>query len=115
MKTALAVLGVLVATAVLAVAAWQLGWFVEEKNVNRRARIDNDSFARQKALAEEANDKTRDARDIDVQIAQSSGEERDVLTAQRRAVVDQACDAWGQINDTSSLPPSVQDFALEEC
>ena len=40
----------LLVVAVLSVAAWQLGWFVEAKNVDRRTQVDNLSTGRQQAI-----------------------------------------------------------------
>ena len=88
---------------------------MEEETTNRRARIDNDSYARQSSLVEDVLDKHRTALDIDVQITTATPEQAAVLRAQRIAVVAQFCDAFGQINQTVTVAPTVAAFADQEC
>lgn len=103
------------ALAVLGVGVWQLGWFVEEKNVDKRTEINNRSTARQSALQEEIVDKYRDVRNIDVQLGDASDEQRPALIAQRRAITNQMCDAWFQTTDSALLPDSIHMFLQGEC
>lgn len=111
---AIAVIATL-AVAALLIGIWHLGWFVEERNVDRRAGINNQSYARQSALQEEVLDKYRTVTDIDVQLAQASEDDRAALAAQRAAVVDQFCDAYNQLTDSAVVSDRVQSFATQEC
>lgn len=114
-KTVFAVIGGLLLTVLLAVGGWQLGWWMNESGTNRRARINNDSYARQSALVDDVLDKHRTALDIDVQLATATPAQAAPLRAQRIAVVAQFCDSFGQIKPTVTVPASVASFASQEC
>ena len=115
MKIAAAILGGIALVVALAIGGWKLGWWASEESTNRRARIDNDSFARQAALREDATDKARTVADIEVQITSANESQKRVLVAQRGAVVDQFCNAFGQLQDTTTVPLSVVDLGRKEC
>lgn len=113
--TVLGVIGALVLLAVLGAGIWQLGWFIEEKNVDRRTGINNRSTARQLALQEEILDKYRDVTDIDVQLTEASDAREPALVAQRQAILDQMCDAWDQTTGSAILPDRIESYLLGEC
>jgi hypothetical protein len=74
--------------AVLAVGVWQLGWFVEEENVEQRTRIDNTRTGVQRPIMEEAR---RTVGDIAV-----TSEDN---TAARNALTRQACELIARLTD----------------
>jgi len=108
----LAVLGTLLLVAALAVAGWQLGWWMNEQSTNRTTGIANDSLARQQGLLEDATDKAADIRDIDVQLETTSS---DAIRAQRIAIVDQFCQSYGGLTGRLQVPASVDALAAQEC
>ncbi len=105
---ALVILGLL-AAAILAVAAWQLGWFVEAKNTDRRTQVNDLSQGRQQALTSKVLRDIRTVRDIDTQ------EQTEAVAAQRVAIVDDICDSAGLLSGSVTLPTSAQDFINQEC
>lgn len=111
----LATIGALVLVAALGIGLWNLGWFVEEKNVDKRTEINNRSTARQTALAEEILDKYRDIRNIDVQLTEAADEQKAPLNAQRVAILNQACDAYYQSSGKALIPEDIVAYLEMEC
>lgn len=99
----------------LAVGGWKLGWWMEEETTNRRTSIANDSLARQQALVDEVTDKAADLRRIDVQVTTATPEQSAALSAQRVAIVDQFCAAYGGLTDRITISASVAALASQEC
>lgn len=107
-------LGLLVVAA-LAVGGWKLGWWMQEESTNRRTSIANDSLARQQALVDEVTDKAADLRRIDVQVTTATPEQAAALNAQRAAIVDQFCSAYGGLTNRITVSASVAALASQEC
>jgi hypothetical protein len=107
-----AVVVVALLTAGLSIGAWQLGWFVEEKNTERRGRIDQETYQRQNALVEAMLDDVREVRSIDISAAEAPSPQ---LDAQRTAIVSQICDSAAKLNGTIDLDVSTQAFVTVEC
>ncbi len=99
----------------LAVGGWQLGWWLKEESTNRTTGIANESLARQQARVDEVLDKAETIADIDVQLVQVTPEQAEVIEAQRAAVVEQFCDAYGGLTGRLTVPTSVDVLASEEC
>lgn len=112
MRTFGAVMAGLLVVAAVAAGGWQLGWWMERESTNRRTSIANDSLARQQALADEATDKAADLRRIDVQMTEAPSA---AIRAQRVAVVDQFCAAYGGLTGRLTVPASVDALAAQEC
>lgn len=98
----LAVVGVVVVVA-LAIAGWQLNWFVKSKDVNRNAQILNNSYGRQTALVDAINKELVDA--------QTPG----LPDGQRKAIVAQLCDNAGHLTGTITLSLVAREFIAKEC
>lgn len=109
MKAFLVALGALLVATALAVGAWQLGWFVEAKNTDRRTQVNDLSQGRQQALTSKVLRDIRTVRDIDTQ------EQTPAVVAQRVAIVDGICDSAGLLSGSVTLPTSAQDFINQEC
>lgn len=60
MKAVLAVIGAVLVAAIIGVAGWQFGWWLEEKNVDRQVRIDNRNKGVQVAWRDEARNTIAD-------------------------------------------------------
>jgi hypothetical protein len=104
--TAKAVWGAIAAIAliaVLAIGAWQLGWFVEEQNQNQRTRIDQQRQGAQESWQREAQ---RTVADI-ARLPEDA-------TANRAALVTQACSLIGDLRD-EFLTDDLGQFQREEC
>jgi hypothetical protein len=99
---ALILLAVIVAVAVI-IGGYQLGWWLEKDSVNRRARINQDSYNRQNALVEQVLDDISEAQDPNLP------------AAQRAAIVDQVCDSAAKLTGSIELPLSAQNFINQEC
>jgi hypothetical protein len=97
-------IGGLVLLIALGIAAWQLGWFVEEKNVEQRTRIDNTRSGVQDAWRSEA---IRTIRDIEV-LPESN-------EAARAALTNQACDLIDKLSGTFADDQILVEFAEENC
>lgn len=102
-KSVLATVTFLLLTAILAIGAWQLGWFVEEKNVDRRVGIDNRNKGTQTAWRDEALNAVSDYETVDPS-----------NTAVRGALRNKAC------NLIARLTPPYRDeilvrFETREC
>jgi hypothetical protein len=107
-------LGVLVAILVvigLSVAAWQLNWFVEGKNTDRRTSINDRSHGRQSGLREKVLRDIRTVRDLDAE----QDPNNEAVATQRAAIVDSICDNADQMTDSVVFPQSAQDFINTEC
>lgn len=117
MNTAKGIAAALVATALviaLGIGLWHLDWFVQEKNVDKQTGIEDRSLSRQTALVTRVtNDATEIAR-IDVRVADSP-EVKASLTAQRKAIVVDMCDAAGRLTGKVALSIGAQDLVDGEC
>jgi len=107
-----AVVVIAVLTAGLSLAAWQLGWFVEEKNTERRGHIDQETYQRQNSLVEAMLDDVREVRSLDVSATEAPSPQ---LDAQRTAIVSQICDSAAKLNGTIDLDSSTAQFVAVEC
>lgn len=96
-------IGGLVLLIVLGIAAWQLGWFVEEKNVEQRTRIDNTRTGTQDAWRSEAIRTIRDVAVLD-----------ESNTAGRAALTNQTCDLIEKLTD-QFLTTELIEFRGENC
>lgn len=92
------------------------GWWLREYAVNRSSEINNDSYARQTALAEEIIDLHKQITDLDVRAAGDVTEKQKVLIGtQRAALVNNLCSAYDQTTGTVTIPPDILSFATKEC
>lgn len=107
--TALVGIGAIVLTAALAVGSWQLGWFVEAKNVDRQTQVNDLSQGRQQALTSKVLRDIRTVRDIDTQ------PQTPAVQAQRTAIVDGICDSAALLSGSVTFPTSASDFIYQEC
>jgi hypothetical protein len=97
---------------VLSVGAWQLGWFIREKNVNKAGQVAQQSYARQVGVADHVSELAVTITQIDTQIAAlPSGE----LRSQRAALVSQLCEQAAQLNDTAQPSASARTLIVKEC
>jgi hypothetical protein len=108
-------IGAALLTVLVVVGGYQLGWWLQEQGVNRTTGIANDSLARQQALVDTVLDKAETITDIDVQLTQVSPDQADVLEAQRIAVLDQFCNAYGGLTGRLTVPVSVDSLYMQEC
>jgi len=107
-KTAVT-LAALIIVGVLAVAAWQFGWFVEAKNTDRRTQVVDQSLGRQQALQGQVLRQIAEVRSIDTQ------EPTEANAAQRIAIVDSLCINAGMLTGSLTLPASAETFINQEC
>ncbi len=77
-RTAFVVLGLTAAIVLLAIAAWQLGWWLKAKNTDRGVRIQNQNVGTQSAWQQQVTEGIRT-----VALLEDG--------PQRRAVVNEAC------------------------
>ncbi len=112
MKTAGAVVVAILLIAAICVGGWLGGWWLQADATNRTTGIANTSLARQQALLDEVTDKAADIRRIDVQLEQTPS---DAVGAQRIAIVDQFCQAYGGLTGRLQVPVSVDALATQEC
>lgn len=115
MKNALYALGALVAVAAICVGGYLGGWWLQEDATNRTTGIANESLARQQARVDEVLDKAETIADIDVQVSQVTPDQAEPLLAQRAAVVDQFCDAYGGLTGRLTVPASIDTLYAQEC
>lgn len=99
----------------ITIGGYQLGWWLNENAVNRTTSIANDSLARQQALAEKVSNTRDDITKLDVTISTASPDVVPQLKAQRVALVDDMCQAYGGLTGRITLSPSVISFATEAC
>lgn len=102
-KRVAAIVGGVILVIALCIAAWQLNWFVAEKNQNRQAEINAKSYNRQSSLVTEI---VRDIRDA---------ETPNIPAAQRAAIVNRICDDSALLTGTIQLSISTQRFINKEC
>lgn len=107
--TIAAAIGAVVAVVVLSVAAWQLDWFVKEKNTDRQTQVTNNSIGRQQALQSAVLRQIATVRDIDTQ------EQTPAVIAQRKAIVTDICENAGMLTGSLTLPASAVEFTSQEC
>lgn len=87
----------------LSIGAWQLGWFVNEKNVDRQVHIDNRNKGTQTAWRDEAVKTIADYRLVDP-----------TNTAARGALRTKACDLIPRLR-SDYLTPNLIEFQTKEC
>jgi hypothetical protein len=116
-KIALSILGIIVIAA-LAVGAWQLGWFVKEKNVERSAHIYRQSYANQERLREDISEKITAVATIESEYKSLSWpeekEEIQALESQARAITNITCHDAEQISG-DELSPSQSEYISANC
>lgn len=107
MKSALTVIGGVVAALVLVVVivigGYQLGWWLKGNAVNRNAVIQQDSYGRQNALIEQVYNGIKEA------------ETPAIPAGQRTAIISQVCDAAGKLTGSIQLTTSAAAFVQREC
>jgi hypothetical protein len=103
----------LVLVAVLIVLAWSGYWWVTRESTQRRAEISRSTFEFQQAHRDELVDLVAEIDDVDVQITAASGDTRAALTAQRAAMVSQACRLAAEID--GPLPGGTSTLVYTEC
>lgn len=104
-----AVIGTVVAVIILSIAAWQLDWFVKEKNTDRQTQVTNNSIGRQQAIQSAVLRQIATVRDIDTQ------EQTPEVIAQRKAIVTEICENAGMLTGSLTLPASAVEFTSQEC
>lgn len=115
MKSATTALVAIVGVVVVLVGLYLGGWWLQEDAVNRTSAINNDSYARQTALAEELTDEYGTLADIDVQLTTATDEQAPALRAQRGAVLDKFCLAWSQYTGTATVSDTITAYAERNC
>jgi hypothetical protein len=114
-KTGAVLLLAALAAAVL-VGLYQGGWWLREDGVNRTSRINNDSYARQEALADEIIDLHTQVADLEVTAAGDvTAEQKTLILTQRTALVRNLCASYDQSTGTTTLPTDIHSFAAQEC
>lgn len=93
----------LVVIAAVGIGVWQLGWFVEEKNVDRQVRIDNRNKGTQTAWRDEAVKTVADFELVDPD-----------NTAARAALRNKACDLIVRLRPDYRTG-DLESFAAREC
>lgn len=109
-------LAAVVAVAVL-IGMYQGAWWLREDSVNRTGQINNDSYQRQSALADEVTDLHTQITDLDVTLAdpEVTDEEKAVIHTNRASLVNNLCDSFGQIQILNSVSTDIVTFAAREC
>lgn len=98
------------------VASYLGGWWLREDAVNRTSQINNDSYARQSALAEEVIDLHTQVADLDVRLAGDvTDSQATLINTQRAALVVNLCETYDQTTGTTTLPNDIHSFAAQEC
>lgn len=111
-------LGILAAVAVAGflVASYLGGWWLREDAVNRTSQINNDSYARQSALADEIIDLHSQVADLDVRAAGDvTATQKELILTQRAALVENLCASYDQATGTTTVPADIHSFAAQEC
>ena len=102
--------------AAVLVGMYQGGWWLREDGVNRTSQINNDSYARQSALAEQVIDLHKEVTDLDVLAAGDvTAEQKTLILTNRAALVTDLCAKYGQTTGTTTLPADIHAFAAQEC
>lgn len=99
----------------LFVLGWSLGWWLEEKAVNKESHIFEKSYGSQSAYIEELQRGEVELSRIAVQIKdpRTPASERESLASQEAAVTQQTCAVAARI--TSSLPETEARFVATHC
>lgn len=111
-------LGVLAAVLVAGflVASYLGGWWLREDAVNRTSQINNDSYARQSALADEIIDLHSQVTDLDVRAAGDvTATQKELILTQRAALIENLCTSHGQMIEINNIPADIHAFAAQEC
>lgn len=103
----------LLGLAALCVAAYLGSWWIFADSTAREAEIRKTSVNYQQTAIDRATSMVTEIRTIDVQITNATPAQVDALRAQRVAIVNEACDLIGQVNDT--IPPALSEFNRKEC
>ena len=113
-KWVLAGIGTLALVVGLAIAGWQLNWFVQASATNHIAHIYQHSYGAQSGDEAQVQNLISQVATIDTQIADPSTApaETSALAAQKAAIVTQACDLIANID---SPTPDVAQFASVNC
>jgi hypothetical protein len=110
------IVGGIVLAVLIVVGLYFLGWFLKEQAVNRNTAINNDSTARQSALANEVTDLHAQITDLDVTLAGDlNASQKGAVLTNRAALVDNLCDRYGQMTGKVTISPNVHAFASKEC
>jgi len=107
---------IVVGTAAI-IGLYQGAWWLREDSVNRTGQINNDSYQRQSALADEVTDLHTQITDLDVMLAdpEVTDEEKAVVHTNRVSLVNNLCDSYGQIQILNSVSTDIVTFAAREC
>ncbi len=114
-KTIASILASLAAVVLLAVAGYQLEWWLREDSINRTGEIRRNSFEVQETARDEVLRQAEQLARIDVDLAdpELSSAQRTAITGQRRAAVVQMCNVASDI--TGSITPAVDAVILRNC
>lgn len=102
-KGVLATILGLVLLVALSIGAWQLDWFVKEKNVDRQVQLDNRNVGTQVAWRDEVLKTIADYEIIDP-----------ANTAARGALRTKACELIGRLRP-DYVSPAIETFNIVEC
>lgn len=95
--------GALILIVVLSIGAWQLDWFVKEKNLERQVHLDNRNTGTQTAWYDQA---TSDVKDFYL-VPETN-------MAARSALRDQACQLIGRLS-SDYVDANLASFQAKEC
>jgi hypothetical protein len=113
-KTVVVLVSILVAIAVVAilVGGYLGGWWLNKDVTNRQQHIDRQNYGTQLGYITSVQNKIADIHAIDVQIATANAEGKDALTAQKQAIVTQACHTASLI---TQKPDDIASFVSSHC
>lgn len=115
-STASAVVGVLLALAVLAaiaVGGWQLGWWLKGSAVNHNNHIVRSSYEFQQAQIADMNQLLAQIGTVDVEVRQQP-QNVTALGSQKAALETQFCGDYASLNAVQ-VPANLRQFAGEAC
>lgn len=100
----------------LIIGGWRLGWWMTARGTNYQNHIFQHSYGAQSAYKEQLRQAVVDIDAVAVQISDPSTpqSEKAALTAQRAAMVNQACDIASKVTD-NALTPDEASFVATNC
>ena len=119
MKSAAAVtISVLVAFALIFIiifGGYELGWFFQNNSAQRQSHLNRSGFEAQSTYRDEATRQIDNVSAIDVQLVDPSisADEKVLLNAQRKAVVQIVCNDYNHLQGDISL--NITQFAKANC
>lgn len=93
---------------------WEAGWWFRTANTNRADVLYTQSHAAQNAAKHELSQQITELANVDSQIANpaTAGDQRTGLTAQRMAILNQACETAGSITHPT---PTHEAWRTQNC